>query len=861
MYHLGYDSETIPFRGSVDQHPVILESNLTPAEVARLGQKPANETPSQLESIDKRNALLSDPTSETTNLRDTLLTERQSRRYSFIPGFESRLHERPSHNRSHSAFDARFLNTDTTRDVYDFAVEDDFDDLPVIPPVSDRRSGEYALKKGDLLHPVDLTGAGAAQSHDVPHVTRSPRSSARTLHRAKSPISSARKSSRTVDDSRYEIGDEDGVAYRSNRGRHTTHRPAEAARSSDQYSTTNKRNGRIHAEGRPDLLRVPNSYGPTRTVAPVVSRSSSPSDDSDSSSRDDASTRTRDGGKRTSTGGQRPNEDRPADMPGNSMPEIYVLSSDDDLVDSSDYDISHRSRHRRNSSYTLKPEQSSKYRSVSRTESKSRPRTEPEIRRSPPLRSPTRTNHRSSSRSPRVSMDYGRPLSREHDKSKWRTSDDSFSKDNISRGRASGTAEQTQKTYAVRPTTTTHPEVYAFRQGGGSRVYPLSHEEARPVANEQTFHVSPPQPVKYADIQENHTNADIRSYRQWAEHIQADHITPPASCRRSTTVTNNTGWMTLETCPVFDICPECFHASVASTRYASHFVPSVRHHINGEIVCDYGEHIWYRIALLVSELEGYRDLRLMNGIAHVIATSPKLCLGKDEAVQEWFSIIDPTTRRPVFNFDVCISCVRSIEAIFPNLSQIFVRIPPEADPRVCDMRYDSRRFVNYFALLMEMATSDPNSRYGPDTGKFARLAKRYTFVNECLGDVELRKWTWWTIPQIPEFTVCEECYQQVILPEVKLRHPIPNMFSRKEVRGMASCQLHESRMRELFLTATQRDDYSYLDEKFRERKFREEQYKRDVLWCNREIYQGVYGARERKVEIEREWREWQKWQT
>jgi len=76
---------------------------------------------------------------------------------------------------------------------------------------------------------------------------------------------------------------------------------------------------------------------------------------------------------------------------------------------------------------------------------------------------------------------------------------------------------------------------------------------------------------------------------------------------------------------------------------------------------------------------------------------------------------------------------------------------------------------------------------------------------------------------LPEFTVCEECYDAVVWPLVeedsnKKKSEVADNFIRKrQIRPVASCQLYSNRMREVFRRACRRNDMGYLEAKVKER--------------------------------------------
>lgn len=72
---------------------------------------------------------------------------------------------------------------------------------------------------------------------------------------------------------------------------------------------------------------------------------------------------------------------------------------------------------------------------------------------------------------------------------------------------------------------------------------------------------------------------------------------------------------------------------------------------------------------------------------------------------------------------------------------------------------------------------------------------------------------------LPEFTVCEECYDDVVWPLVEdNRSDVPGHFLRgKQTLPAASCQLYSTRMRDVFQLACRDNDIGYLEKKLREK--------------------------------------------
>ena len=74
---------------------------------------------------------------------------------------------------------------------------------------------------------------------------------------------------------------------------------------------------------------------------------------------------------------------------------------------------------------------------------------------------------------------------------------------------------------------------------------------------------------------------------------------------------------------------------------------------------------------------------------------------------------------------------------------------------------------------------------------------------------------------LPEFTVCEECYDAVVWPLIEDNNntsDIARSFLRsRQYRSLAACQLYSNRMRDIFRKACRRNDMDLLISKVKER--------------------------------------------
>jgi len=359
------------------------------------------------------------------------------------------------------------------------------------------------------------------------------------------------------------------------------------------------------------------------------------------------------------------------------------------------------------------------------------------------------------------------------------------------------------------------------------------------------------QPPKFQPPQ--HLEKPVGSYRRYSEDINRGDVVPLPSCPRKSYVRGKNDWFTLPQCPGFDICPSCYNSTMAGTKFQNMFIPSPVRSATTEVMCDFGSSPWYRIAWLLTLKERLRDLSLFYGLARV-ANTTQPCLGSKETHRQWYSIIDPKLRTPIRNFDVCYSCVKSIEVLLPAIKGVFIPTDVHlisSTRRVCDLRFDSKRFVQYFDALETTADESYREDLPPDIRALAALVRRFSLIEECQGEKDLRDARWHIITQLPEFTVCPECFDDVVWPQLEKRKAIPLMFKESSQRiPKASCQLYSARMRKAFKDAVDDDDYKLLASTVRERRVMEGKYKIEKEELRKALARDV-GSRRLEAALER----------
>ena len=152
--------------------------------------------------------------------------------------------------------------------------------------------------------------------------------------------------------------------------------------------------------------------------------------------------------------------------------------------------------------------------------------------------------------------------------------------------------------------------------------------------------------------------------------------------------------------------------------------------------------------------------------------------------------------------------------MFPQIRDVLKRSTVLVE-RTCDLTCESKRFAGYMAQFDLAATRcDLERLRGPSIQALADYARKTARVRECTRDDKIRSQPWHFIPQPPEFTICEECFEDVVRPVIN--QPIAVNRTLQMVPGEGqhtdgvSCQLYSDRMRKIFLEAVQYNDFNLL---------------------------------------------------
>ncbi|KAH9901872.1 hypothetical protein F4778DRAFT_130125 [Xylariomycetidae sp. FL2044] len=378
----------------------------------------------------------------------------------------------------------------------------------------------------------------------------------------------------------------------------------------------------------------------------------------------------------------------------------------------------------------------------------------------------------------------------------------------------------------------------------------------------------------------------VRPYRRYSQELQGGDLPNIPDCPRTRAAAGQMGWFTLPRSDSFNMCPSCYESSFAETEFGDSFRVAPIRGSDRAIACDFGKSQYYQIAWLFTRKYRRPDLGLFHSLAN-LASKVQPCTGSREASRIWYSIKDPQTQRPIQGFTVCQCCAQAIQLLLPVLTGVFVPMDSPAEPKrgVCAMRpYDAdvRMFVLYFDIMEAASDEAMLKQRAPDiqtlAGKISDLAE----APACAGGRPLHNKKWYTMASIPEFTVCRDCYFDVVKPQLEraaasargpglqkqkqlsmVDTPVESDFRARPRRlPVAACQLYSARMREVFRKAARRQDLDYFGVRVGERLDKEQEY-HDALYSLDRQQQGLGGSGggEWKVaEAERLTREWRRWE-
>lgn len=253
-------------------------------------------------------------------------------------------------------------------------------------------------------------------------------------------------------------------------------------------------------------------------------------------------------------------------------------------------------------------------------------------------------------------------------------------------------------------------------------------------------------------------------------------LTPLPSCPRSTFSAEPDDWYTLVGNDLFHLCSTC-RTAVEDTGYDRHFTPMAPLPPGTRIRCDFSKP-WIRMAWLLTQKENLPHVNLLHSFAYIISREQPCPGNTGSAKHDWYKLYDPETRREITNFDVCSFCVRSVENLFPNLKGIFIPAPRDERKRICDLTTDSPRFAAYADTLESISNEARVYRRPANMARFITLARQNASVRPCPENIITYNRPWHFIPNLPEFTICEECFEKHVVPIIKDGSELANRFGK-----------------------------------------------------------------------------------
>lgn len=337
-----------------------------------------------------------------------------------------------------------------------------------------------------------------------------------------------------------------------------------------------------------------------------------------------------------------------------------------------------------------------------------------------------------------------------------------------------------------------------------------------------------------SDSLRSQANQDGRRERTANDSAKLDLDKPLPSCPRSVVATRHNDWYSLKGYRHFDICPSCYESVFRGTPFAIHFAQNRLAERPIERVCDFSSP-WVRLAWLLTikqRLSSFEKIYSLADVTEIDRPCPEdRELGSDRIL--WYGIPDQRDGVHVANFAICSSDKRMIEALFPTLRSYFTKLPSTYSASIpkkymCSLRTSSSRFPRYLDLLVELDGEAQDLSQRPNIDRFIQMARENAFKNECARDKSYMRKAWHFIPSLPEFTVCEECYDKLVWPAMQSRNTsssIPRLFNKsmqlvpnEDPDIGSSCCLYSPRMRKVWDISVKEDDYAYLKRKALERK-------------------------------------------
>lgn len=276
---------------------------------------------------------------------------------------------------------------------------------------------------------------------------------------------------------------------------------------------------------------------------------------------------------------------------------------------------------------------------------------------------------------------------------------------------------------------------------------------------------------------------------------------PLGRCPRAIPATHYSGWYTLKGLEKLRICPSC-KGQIDKTPFRQDLRKRSDGRVRSKPVCCSFSDLWIAAAWKQT-VEGLVSLNLVRKMASLLFDSS--CPSDRPCTGRWYRLRDPVSLDLVKEFAACSSCVQKLGLLLPAVADTLV--PSDSSrPVVCDLRSDSSRFSRYIELFSAVADSRRPRSCGPaiasapttplsadsrhchghgralppffddantttsNTGATALALARlvgYVHSRRAVPVCERERPTdgpWHVIRGLPEFTVCQDCYLDVVEP-------------------------------------------------------------------------------------------------
>jgi hypothetical protein len=176
----------------------------------------------------------------------------------------------------------------------------------------------------------------------------------------------------------------------------------------------------------------------------------------------------------------------------------------------------------------------------------------------------------------------------------------------------------------------------------------------------------------------------------------------------------------------------------------------------------------------------------------------------------------------ITEFTICLHCLAVLSTLLPALKESFVPAAPSPCLGMCDLRQSNNpRFFHYVTPLWDVITEARCNGQEPDLTELAEYITKYAKLPVCNKSVPAQR-ACYISTSVLELTVCEECHEEVIVPDRERGVPLAMEFKNVTYGSDGfTCQLCSDRMRSIWKEAADVNSTSMLREKGSERRAKE----------------------------------------